>query len=262
MARRESIIPGTIRYAWPDRPLVERVVDFTRQDHVVQRHKLVYHTGFERIPTASKKPRESLEGVHIDNYAIGDTVVVATRSGEPCIAVIVAMWYISALGRLESADDDDFLDESRMHILVHKFLSPAIDLPKIRSQRPYRKVRAFDSLYLGLINFTRKRYTTLLIEKALASNFGLPRRPSCVVALYLLIRRAFPRCALLKLSGPRRGPSRHDPYPQKRLQNVTAHLVLRRNKQMQHMNFSVYLPTMLSSGSTTILHGIYSESRR
>jgi hypothetical protein len=139
MTGRESMVSGSVRYVWPDRPLAERIVDFARHESV-QRHKLVYHTGFERIPTASKKPRNSLEGVQIDNYAIGDTVVVGTKTGEPCIAVIVAMWYISAPGHLETADDDDFLDETRMHVLVHRFLRPAIDLPKIRSQRPYRKV--------------------------------------------------------------------------------------------------------------------------
>ncbi|CEL60878.1 Origin recognition complex subunit 1 OS=Schizosaccharomyces pombe (strain 972 / ATCC 24843) GN=orc1 PE=1 SV=1 [Rhizoctonia solani AG-1 IB] len=53
------------------------------------------------------------------------------------------MWYISAPGRLDSADDDDFLDETRMYILAHKFLRPAIDLPKIRSQRPYRKKEVY-----------------------------------------------------------------------------------------------------------------------
>ncbi|KAF8757033.1 P-loop containing nucleoside triphosphate hydrolase protein [Rhizoctonia solani] len=142
MSRRESIIPGNVRYAWPDRPLGERIVDHGRQGFV-QQYKIVYHTGFERIATASKKPRNSLEGVTIDNYAIGDTVVVATKAGEPCLAVIVSMWYISAPGRLDSADDDDFLDETRMHILVHKFLRPAVDLPKIRSQRPYRKKEVY-----------------------------------------------------------------------------------------------------------------------
>ncbi|CAE6459060.1 unnamed protein product [Rhizoctonia solani] len=142
MARRESIIPGTVRYAWPDRPLEERILDHGRQG-IIQQYKLVYHTGFERIVTTSKKPRNSLEGVAIDNYAIGDTVVVGTKTGEPCLAVIVSMWYISAPGRLDSADDDDFLDEMRMHILVHKFLRPAIDLPKIRSQRPYRKKEVY-----------------------------------------------------------------------------------------------------------------------
>ncbi|KAJ1304608.1 hypothetical protein OPQ81_005750 [Rhizoctonia solani] len=142
MARRESIIPGTVRYAWPDRPLGERIIDHERQG-VTQQYKLVYHTGFERIATTSKKPRNSLEGVTIDNYAIGDTVVVGTKSGEACLAVIVSMWYISASGRLDSADDDDFLDETRMHILVHKFLRPDIDLPKIRSQRPYRKKEVY-----------------------------------------------------------------------------------------------------------------------
>ncbi|CAE6516411.1 unnamed protein product [Rhizoctonia solani] len=142
MARRESIIPGTVRYAWPDRPLGERIIDHGRQG-IVQQYKLVYHTGFERIATTSKKPRNSLEGVTIDNYAVGDTVVVGTKTGEPCLAVIVSMWYISAPGRLDSADDDDFLDETRMQVLVHKFLRPAIDLPKIRSQRPYRKKEVY-----------------------------------------------------------------------------------------------------------------------
>ncbi|CAE6523281.1 unnamed protein product [Rhizoctonia solani] len=142
MARRESIIPGTVRYAWPDRPLGERIIDHGRQG-VIQQYKLVYHTGFERIATTSKKPRNSLEGVTIDNYAIGDTVVVGVKTGEPSLAVIASMWYISASGRLGSADDDDFLDETRMHILVHKFLRPAIDLPKIRSQRPYRKAKVY-----------------------------------------------------------------------------------------------------------------------
>ncbi|EUC64209.1 replication control protein [Rhizoctonia solani AG-3 Rhs1AP] len=142
MARRESIIPGTVRYAWPDRPLGEKMLDHGRQGGI-QQYKLVYHTGFERIATTSKKPRNSLEGVTIDNYAIGDTVVVGVKTGEPCLAVIVSMWYISAPGRLDSADDDDFLDETRMHILVHKFLRPAIDLPKIRSQRPYRKKEVY-----------------------------------------------------------------------------------------------------------------------
>ncbi|KAG8733717.1 Origin recognition complex, subunit 1 [Ceratobasidium sp. 423] len=151
MARRESVIPGTVRYAWPDRPLGERNLDHGRQG-VIQQYKLVYHTGFERIVTTSKKPRNSLEGVTIDNYAIGDTVVVGTKAGEPCLAVIVSMWYISAPGRLDSADDDDFLDEARMHILVHKFLRPAVDLPKIRSQRPYRKasIRGYKEIYYAV----------------------------------------------------------------------------------------------------------------
>ncbi|KAG8718363.1 hypothetical protein FRC08_005404 [Ceratobasidium sp. 394] len=37
-------------------------------------------------------------------------------------------------------DEDDFPDEARINILVHKFLRPALDLPKIRLKRPYRKV--------------------------------------------------------------------------------------------------------------------------
>ncbi|CAE7196722.1 unnamed protein product [Rhizoctonia solani] len=142
MAGRKSIISGTVRYAWPDRPLGERIIDRGRQG-VIQKYKLVYHTGFERIATTSTKPRNSLEGVTIDNYAIGDTVVVGTKNGEPCLAVIASMWYISVPGRLDSADDDDFLDETRMHVMVHKFLRPAIDLPKIRSQRPYRKKEVY-----------------------------------------------------------------------------------------------------------------------
>ncbi|KAG8726213.1 hypothetical protein FRC12_023606, partial [Ceratobasidium sp. 428] len=138
-------LPGAVRYAWPDKPLARRVLDFSRHQDGSLLQKLVYHTGFERIFTTSKKPRKSLEGVQLDNYAIGDTVLVATKSGEPYIAVIVAMWYIAPApkGATEDAgsgdEDDDFLDETRMHILVHKFLRPALDLPKIRSERPYRK---------------------------------------------------------------------------------------------------------------------------
>lgn len=147
---------GPVRYAWPDKPLARKLVDLTSSRHPgVVRQKYVFHTGFERIPTASRKPRSSLEGVHIDNYAIGDTVFVATKSGEPCIAVITAMWYIcppsgAATEEEESDGEDDFLEESRMHILVHRFLRPELDLPKIRSQRAYRKVRTSGFCALGL----------------------------------------------------------------------------------------------------------------
>lgn len=146
MATRKSVIMGAVRYAWPDKPLAKKLVDFNSPRGPV-RQKLVFHTGFERIPTTSRKPRTSLEGVHIDNYAIGDTVFVATKSGEPCIAVIVAMWYIcapsgAATEENETDGEDDFLDENRMYVVVHRFLRPEIDLPKIRSQRAYRKVRA------------------------------------------------------------------------------------------------------------------------
>ncbi|KAG8746316.1 Origin recognition complex, subunit 1 [Ceratobasidium sp. 414] len=139
-------LPGAVRYAWPDKPLARRVLDYSRHQDGSLLQKLVYHTGFERIFTTSEKPRKSLEGVQLDNYAIGDTVLVATKSGEPFIAVIVAMWYIqpASNGAAESDDSDDnaddFLDESRMNILVHKFLRPALDLPKIRLERPYCKV--------------------------------------------------------------------------------------------------------------------------
>ncbi|KAG8687295.1 Origin recognition complex, subunit 1, partial [Ceratobasidium sp. 394] len=138
-------LPGAVRYAWPDKPLARRVLDYSRHRDGSLLQKLVYHTGFERIFTTSKKPRQSLEGVQLDNYAIGDTVLVATKSGEPYIAVIVAMWYIqpapNGVAECDNSDDDDddFLDEARMHILVHKFLRPALDLPKIRLERPYRK---------------------------------------------------------------------------------------------------------------------------
>ncbi|KAG9089988.1 Origin recognition complex, subunit 1 [Ceratobasidium sp. 370] len=138
-------LPGGVRYAWPDKPLARRILDFSRHRDGSLLQKLVYHTGFERIFTTSKKPRESLEGVQLDNYAIGDTVLVATKSGEPYIAVIVAMWYIQPApsGTVESDDADDFLDEAHMHILVHRFLRPALDLPKIRLERPYRKKEVY-----------------------------------------------------------------------------------------------------------------------
>ncbi|QRV79356.1 AAA family ATPase [Ceratobasidium sp. AG-Ba] len=136
--------PGAVRYAWPDRHLARRIVEYTRHRDSTVLQKQVFHTGFERIFTNSKKPRQDLEGVQLDNYAIGDTVLVATKSGEPYIAVIVAMWYTSparngATAEDESDEEDDFLDEARMSILVHKFLRPALDLPKIRLERPYRK---------------------------------------------------------------------------------------------------------------------------
>ena len=73
-------------------------------------------------------------------YRVGDTVMVETDTlyimkRPPSIGVIVALWETKA----EDADEDEFVDLTKMRIRIHWFLRPS-ELASIRAKRDHEEV--------------------------------------------------------------------------------------------------------------------------
>jgi len=71
-----------------------------------------------------------------------DTLYIMKRP--PSIGVIVALWETKA----EDADEDEFVDSTKMRIRIHWFLRPS-ELASIRAKRDHEEVCNSASLLYG-----------------------------------------------------------------------------------------------------------------
>ena len=123
----------------------------TENDEDDQELETIFYRSFEikrkTIPKfrggrqAKGKSKKAANGIHMNTFSIGDTVLIKTDTlyrmhRPPSVGVILAMWETKAK---DKDDDEHESDPSKMRVRVHWFLRPT-ELASIRAKRDHTKV--------------------------------------------------------------------------------------------------------------------------